>query len=58
MEKAATVKGRVRRAKILILDDFNHREINWINKFPQGGEETWRAKDIGETLSADRQQTS
>nr|XP_053656751.1 uncharacterized protein LOC128705624 [Cherax quadricarinatus] len=32
------------RAKLLVMGDFNHREIDWENLEPHGGPETWRAK--------------
>ncbi|KAK8748334.1 hypothetical protein OTU49_016085 [Cherax quadricarinatus] len=32
------------RAKLLVMGDFNHREIDWENLEPHGDPETWRAK--------------
>ncbi|XP_069941770.1 glutamate receptor-like [Cherax quadricarinatus] len=32
------------RAKLLVMGDFNHREIDWENLEPHGGPKTWRAK--------------
>nr|XP_053653652.1 uncharacterized protein LOC128703123 [Cherax quadricarinatus] len=31
-------------AKLLVMGDFNHKEIDWENLEPHGGPETWRAK--------------
>ncbi|KAK8737488.1 hypothetical protein OTU49_004520, partial [Cherax quadricarinatus] len=38
------------RAKLLVMGDFNHREIDWENLEPHGGSETWRAKMLDVVL--------
>ncbi|KAK8718619.1 hypothetical protein OTU49_014600, partial [Cherax quadricarinatus] len=38
------------RAKLLVMGDFNHREIDWENLEPHGGPETWRARMLDVVL--------
>ncbi|KAK8747749.1 hypothetical protein OTU49_016574 [Cherax quadricarinatus] len=38
------------RAKLLVIRNFNHREIDWENLEPHGGPETWRARMLDVVL--------